>query len=100
LLPNAYGLLGNIRHVWTTGDVHDDGQPLQRYATRRSWETLLTDGGLQVEKTVGYGEVEFPRTAQDAWRLLRYPQKLLRLMITPLIPLNLMNHLVFLCRPA
>ncbi len=42
LLPNAFGLFGNIQYVAKTGDVFDDGQPLQRYATRREWERLLS----------------------------------------------------------
>ncbi len=97
LLPNAFGLLGNIRHVWSTGEIFDDAQPLQRYATRRTWEALLVDNGLRILKTYGYSEIERPRTAADwRWLLLR-PQKILRLAISRLIPLNLINHFVFLC---
>lgn len=100
LLPNAYGLLGNIRYVWAAGDIFDDGQPLQRYATRLGWQRMLEQGGLQIEKVVGYGEVDFPRTSQDLRYLLKRPHKILRGLITKLIPLNLMNQLVYICRRA
>jgi ubiquinone/menaquinone biosynthesis C-methylase UbiE len=100
LLPNAFGLLGNIRHVWSTGEIFDDGQPLQRYATHETWSTLLSRNGLRILKTIGYGEIERPRTAAD-WRwLLRRPRKILRLAISGFIPLNLSNHFVFLCTSA
>lgn len=98
LLPNAFGLLGNVLNVLRKGDVHDDGQPLQRYGTRKFWQSLLESNGLQVTKTVGYGEVNFPRTSQDMRRWLSRPKKILRLAISTLIPLNLTNHLVFICR--
>jgi SAM-dependent methyltransferase len=97
LVPNAFGLLGNIRHVLRTGDVFDDGQPLQRYGTRTFWADLLTTNGLKIEKTIGWGEVEFPRNSRDAVRLLKHPQKIVRFILSPLIPLNLVNHFVFLC---
>ncbi len=100
LVPNAFGLLGNIRHVWTTGDIFDDGQPLQRYGTRGFWESLFNQGGLQVEKTVGWNEIEMPRTSQDALLLVKHPFKIIRMAITPIIPLNLTNHFVFICSRA
>jgi hypothetical protein len=90
-------LLGNIQYVWRTGDIFDDGQPLQRYATRRAWERLLTDGGLSIEKVLGYGEVDFPRTSQDLIYLIKKPHKIVRYMLSAVIPLNLMNQLVFIC---
>jgi SAM-dependent methyltransferase len=100
LLPNAFGLMGNIKHVWRKGDIYDDGQPLQRYGTRLAWQGLLEGNGLAVEKVFAYGEVERPRTPPDwAW-YLRRPHKLLRLGVSRLIPLNLANHFVFRCRPA
>jgi len=102
LLPNAFGLMGNIKHVWQHGEIFDDGQPLQRYATRAHWQGLLLRCGLQVERTFGYGEVEWPRTRQDWGWYLKRPHKLARLGLSQLIPLNLTNHFVFLCtlRPA
>jgi len=97
LVPNSFGLLGNIRHVWKTGDVFDDGQPLQRYGTNGFWKNMLTSNGLEVVKTQGWGEIEFPRYKQDTIHLLKNPQKIVRFFISFLIPTNLTNHLVYIC---
>jgi SAM-dependent methyltransferase len=100
LVPNAYGLWGNIVHVWRNGEIYDDGQPLQRYATRRAWERLLESGGLEVIRAIGYGELEFPRTWHDACWLAARPHKLLRYLLSLFIPTNLANDLVFICARA
>ena len=99
LLPNSFGLTWNILSVWRTGDISDDGQPIQRYATRKEWQELLEGNGLSVYKTLKY-EREFPRTIGDAWWYIRHPKKLLHLALSPLIPLNLASCFVFLCRKA
>ena len=97
LLPNAFGLFGNIQHVWHKGDVFDDGQPLQRYHTRAGWHEMLVANGLEPIRTVRY-ERERPRTWADVgWYLLR-PAKVARLLLANLVPLNLANCLVYLCR--
>lgn len=97
LLPNTFGLLGNILHVWRTGDVFDDGQPLQRYGTSRQWRSLLEINGFDVVRVLKY-ERECPRTWADIlWYCLR-PHKLVRVILSPFIPLNLSSFLVFLCR--
>lgn len=100
LLPNAFGLFGNVRHVYATGQIFDDGQPLQRYATRRTWEELLEQGGLSIERLVRYNEIDLPRIGADLLWLLGRPQKIVRGLLAALIPLNLANHFVFLCRPS
>jgi SAM-dependent methyltransferase len=100
LLPNAYGLFGNIRRVWRYGEIFDDRQPLQRYATRRSWETLLARGGLTVERLIPYGEVQRPQTWADLWWMASRPQKIVRAALGLLTPPNLANHFVFICRSA
>jgi len=97
LLPNTFSLIGNIQHVWRTGDVFDDGQPLQRYGTHRQWQRLLEEHGLKVGRTLKY-EREWPRTWADwRWHLIR-PAKLLHLLLGVLVPLNLANCFVFECR--
>lgn len=96
LLPNTFGLLG-IRYVWKHGEVFDDGQPLQRYATRRTWQNLLESGGLCVNRVVGYSGVNFPRTSTDVRWLLARPKKIVRLALLSLVPINLANHFVFIC---
>ena len=97
LLPNTYGLLGNIKHVVDTGDIFDDGQPLQRYNTRRGWQVMLEDGGLLPYRIVKY-ERPWPRTGLDFTWYLRHPAKFLRLFISFLIPVNLGNCIVYLCK--
>ena len=74
LVPNTYSLLGNIKYVWHTGDIFDDGQPLQRYGTHTAWQKLLEGSGLLVWKVAKY-EREFPRTLKDfGWYLRRLPK--------------------------
>lgn len=97
LVPNAYGLLGNILHVWRRGEVFVDEQPLQRYATRETWTRLLEGNGLAVTRVVRY-ERELPRTWGDFRWYLRRPLALLRALASPLMPLNLTNNFCFLCR--
>ena len=97
LLPNAYGLFGNISYVRKTGEIFDDGQPLQRYATRQTWAHLLAQGGLRVVQTLGYGEVEWPRTRHDARWFFTHPLKVIRFLVSFCVPLNLSYQLVFLC---
>lgn len=99
LLPNTFGLLGNIWYVLRHGEIFDDGQPLQRYATRASWQRLLQANGLVPARVVRY-EREAPRTVHDLLWLLRRPWKIGRLLVAPLIPVNLSNILVFVCHKA
>lgn len=98
LLPNAFGLFGNIQYVTKTGDVFDDGQPLQRYATRREWERLLTNAGMRILHVYAYNEVLMPRTRKELVYLLKRPWKIIRYLISKFVPLNLANHLVFICQ--
>jgi SAM-dependent methyltransferase len=99
LLPNTFGLLGNVLHVWRTGDVFDDGQPLQRYGTYAQWLRLLELNGLCVAKTIGY-EREWPRTWADlSWYMLR-PYRFGRAVLASFIPTNLSSHLIYLCQKA
>ena len=98
LLPNAFGLLGNIHYVCRFGEIFDDGQPIQRYATRRTWEALLVQGGLIIERIIPYGEVNKPRTLNDLIWMCKNPQKFAKLALVRFIPVNLANHFVFICR--
>jgi hypothetical protein len=99
LLPNAFGLFGNILHVLHHGEIFDDGQPLQRYATRASWERLLRDNGFVVRDVFGY-ERELPRTMPDLVAFLRHPQRLGRMLFGHMVPVNLSNMLIFVCTRA
>jgi ubiquinone/menaquinone biosynthesis C-methylase UbiE len=96
LLPNTFGLLGNIIHVMRTGDVFDDGQPLQRYGTNAQWQRLLEQNGLRVARVVKYERAR-PRTWGDLKWYLRRPWRFGRVLAAPLIPRNLTSFLVYLC---
>jgi SAM-dependent methyltransferase len=99
LLPNTFSLLHNVWAAFRTGWPMDDGQPIQRYATRCQWQALLEEGGLVVERTVKY-EREWPTSLADLRWYLGHPKTLIRLLLTPLIPLNLASCFVYLCRKA
>ena len=99
LLPNTFGLFGNIAHVLRHGEIFDDGQPLQRYAARGSWERLLHDNGLAPVRVIPY-EREAPRTLADLLWLLRRPRKIIRVLLGWLVPVNLSHILVFICHKA
>lgn len=99
LLPNTFGLLGNILHVWRTGDVFDDGQPLQRYGTPGQWRKLLEMNGLAVQRTLKY-EREWPKTWSDMAWYAAHPHKFGRAILSWIIPTNLTSFLVFRCRKA
>jgi SAM-dependent methyltransferase len=97
LLPNSYGMLGNIKHVCQTGQVFDDGQPLQRYNTPAGWREMLINNGLLPYKLLKY-EREWPLTRADLRWYLTHPTKFARLFTMWLIPTNLANCLVYICR--
>ena len=99
LLPNSFGLFGNIKHVMATGEIFDDGQPLQRYNTRSGWEAMIREAGLAAFDLLKY-EREWPRTTRDLFWYLKSPRKIARLFAAWFIPVNLANCLVFLCRPV
>lgn len=97
LLPNAFGLLWNVYWVWRTGAVHDDGQPVQRYADRCTWERLLGTAGLAVVRVAKY-ERPLPRTLHDLAWYARRPRRLAAALAAQLVPTNLGSCLVFICR--
>ena len=99
LLPNSYGLFGNIKYVWKTGHVFDDGQPLQRYNTKIGWERMLNSHGLSIYKVIKY-EREWPLVRKDILWFMIHPLKLLRAFFAWFIPLNLSNCFVYLCTPS
>lgn len=98
LLPNTYSLLGNVKHVAQTGEVYQGPQPLERYNTLNGWRRLLSENGLPPFKTVKFERV-MPRTWTDLSWSLCHPPKLLHALLTPLIPLPLVDSFVYLCRP-
>ena len=100
-VPNTFGLFWNVQVAWMTGDVDDDGQPLQRYGTRRQWEHLLKSNGLHIIAIRGYEhEHAFPRTWHDLQRYWLHPIRITRMMISRFLPVNMAGQFVFICRPV
>lgn len=100
LVPNSFGLRWNVLHVWRTGEVHDDGQPIQRYGTRRQWQRLIEAAGLQVLRCLGSEGAEGrPLRAADLPGLFGHPSRLLGLAASWL-PVDMASMLVFICRPT
>ena len=96
LVPNSFSLLHNIWIALRDGRTNIDQQPIQRYAARLEWQTLLEENGLVVDKTLKY-ELETPRTWTDWGHYLRHPKKMVRLALRSFVPLNLAFCFVFLC---
>ncbi len=99
-VPNTFGLRWNVRVAWKTGDVDDDGQPLQRYGTRRQWQSLLENNGLSVIRVLGYEhERAFPRTWNDFKTYFKHPVRLISLLLfVPFIQVNAAGQFVFVCK--
>jgi len=98
VLPNLFGAGSNIIYSFHHGDIIDDGQPIQRYSTRKGWQMLLEDNGLKILKTFKY-EREWPSNLHDLWHYIKRPKELLHLLISPWVPLNLANCFIFICQP-
>ncbi len=95
LVPNTFSLT-HVLYVWRKGEVFDDGQPLQRYATRKQWQRLIEAGGLIVHEVRRY-ERERPRRLRDWLGYLRRPGRLVRWLLGGLVPLDAVNCFVFIC---
>ncbi|MBN2490111.1 MAG: class I SAM-dependent methyltransferase [Planctomycetes bacterium] len=99
LVPNTFGLLWTVKHALRTGEIFDDGQPIQRYGTRGEWERLLVRQGLRVARVVGFDVPVRPQRVRSWLGLLVRPRTLgLTLIGRFLIPVNLASCLVYLCR--
>lgn len=96
LVPNSFSV-SNMVHAWHNGRTADDGQPIQRYAARYEWQDLLEANGLEVVKTTKY-DLVWPRSQRDVKRYLRHPKRIGWLFLGLVIPLNLANSFVYMCR--
>ena len=94
LVPNAYSLLHTL-YVWRHGTAFDDGQPIQRYATRREWIRLIEANGLEVIATVRH-TLPIPSNAQDRLWFLSPPLKLIRLFLANALPIDLTDSFLFI----
>ena len=106
LVPNSFGLRWNVIHAWRHGDIHDDGQPIQRYATRMQWLRLFEAGGLHVDEVLGCESVDdfdlgdgVADAAKTLMELFRHPSRVL-IPFSKWLPVDMASMLVFLCRPA
>jgi len=100
-VPNTFGLRWNANVAWKTGDIDDDGQPIQRYGTRDQWASLLESNGLKVNQVLGYEhELAWPRTRRDLIHYATHPSRLIRLFLVRMIPVNMAGQFVFLCSPS
>jgi SAM-dependent methyltransferase len=98
LLPNSFGLLWTVSHAWRTGEIFDDGQPIQRYGTLKEWRNLLEENGLIINRVLKYNGRNRPRTWTDFLWNLRRPRKIVTsLLLLPFIPLRAATMFVFLC---
>jgi ubiquinone/menaquinone biosynthesis C-methylase UbiE len=98
LLPNTFGIFNTVLYAFHTGRLADDGQPIQRYGTRYAWQELLENEGFSILQTHKY-ECEWPVVPGDWRKYLSHPKALVRLILTPMLPLNLANSFVYLCTP-
>jgi SAM-dependent methyltransferase len=99
-LPNAFGLRWNVMHVWRTGDVHDDGQPIQRYGTRAQWTAVLATGGFTVTDVLPYEDARVaPGRGRDWLGTLRHPSRLL-VPLAGRLPIDMASMFLFLASKA
>jgi hypothetical protein len=61
---------------------------------------VLSQGGLEIETLLPYGEVDRPRTLADLGWLLQRPHKIVRSWLSAILPVNLTNQFVFICKRA
>jgi SAM-dependent methyltransferase len=100
LVPNTFSLFGNVWYAFRHGRTSiDPYQPIQRYAARFEWQALLEDNGLVVTKTIKFERV-LPVNRADLAQVLRHPKELVRLLLTPFVPLNLAFCFVYFCEKA
>lgn len=97
LVPNTFSLTTNIWTAMRQGRTSIDSQPIQRYAARQEWQALIEAYGLRVTKTYKY-EREWPRTRADRHYYLTHPKDMARLLLQPLVPLNLAFCFLFVAR--
>jgi SAM-dependent methyltransferase len=96
-VPNAFGLRWSVMRAWRSGDVADDGQPIQRYATRLGWQRLLEAGGLRVVRTVAFEDLrESPRGMRGFLAAVVHPSRFL-IPLARYLPVNMASMFLFLC---
>jgi SAM-dependent methyltransferase len=98
-VPNTFGLRWSVMHAWRHGEVADDGQPVQRYGTRRGWTRLLHAGGLNVRAVLAFEDLRLaPRGVHGWFGALVHPSRLL-IPLSTRLPVDMASMFVFLCTP-
>ncbi len=96
VLPNSYFILDIIFDVMLTGRGPSHKQLLERFATRHGWQQLLKENGLVVQRVVKHNAC-LPDNWEDIKSYFRHPKRLLSLLLSLFIPLNLSHSFVFIC---
>jgi SAM-dependent methyltransferase len=96
LLPNSYSILHNVWTAFRKGRTGQDLQPLERFAARLEWQDLIEQAGFSVCETHKY-EQETPTEWDDFIWYARHPKRMLRLLLTPVVPLNWAHSFVYRC---
>jgi hypothetical protein len=97
LVPNSFGWRGMVLHAWRSGEVIDDGQPIQRYGTPGQWARLLLSCGLHPERVAGCESlIPWPRGAADGLAWARHPSRWL-IPLNRWLPASMAAELVYVC---
>lgn len=95
LVPNSHHLK-SIYNVWRFGEVLTDRQEFERFATRREWQTLLEQNGLEV-LSVHKHNVGLPRALRQGREWFWFGYNVFFRLFGSLIPLNLSDAFIFIC---
>jgi ubiquinone/menaquinone biosynthesis C-methylase UbiE len=97
VLPNSYYLLDILWHVWRRGYPVSHKQTIERFATYGEWRDLIETHGFQVERAFKYN-LCWPRSRADVRYYVRYPRKVVYLLLSPFTPFNLSYSFLYVCR--
>ncbi len=99
-VPNAFGLRWSVLHAWRHGDVADDGQPIQRYATRLGWQRVLEAGGLSIVSVLPFEDERAAPRGLGGWvGAVRHPTRAL-IPVARHLPVDMASMFLFVCRRA
>lgn len=96
IVPNAYYLPDIIWQVWHRGYGPNHKQVVERFAAINEWRGFIESGGLKVQRIRRYN-YQWPRAKGD-WDWYRQnPRRILGLIASPFLPLNLSHSFLYLC---
>lgn len=98
LLPNSHHIRA-LYNVYKYGGISPDLQDFERFATRKEWESLLTENGLQVIAAHKY-DTGMSRAYKEGNEIFWYLYNItFHLLGRWWIPLNLSYTFIFICKP-